>query len=192
MPPISTVMHFGKIFIESQDEIDIPNFVLGIVSPSTFNDDQLEELHNFDEDGNLDVREFYEQFNFKTMNLKEKSIRLGYYCHLWFDEYYKFNASKLTIHNKCNLSEEELISAVKKLLLYYDKKAIGNFYDKYVEDIKTLGVKTFDLVDIEKTKKVLFEYLNEKAPLDVKTNLIKEDQYMELIRAGCSKIINSL
>ena len=77
-------------------------------------------------------------------------------------------------------------------MLYYDKKAIGNFYDKYIEDIKTLGVKTFDLVDIEKTKKVLFEYLNEKAPLDVKTNLIKEDQYMELIRAGCSKIINSL
>ena len=75
MPPISTIMHFGKIFIESQDEIDIPCFMIGIISPSTFNDDELEELHNFDEDGNLDVREFYEQFNFKIMSEQNNVIR---------------------------------------------------------------------------------------------------------------------
>ena len=192
MPPISTIMHFGKIFIESQDKVDIPNFMIGMISPGTFNDDELEELHNFDEDGNLDVREFYEQFNFKTMNLKEKSIRLGYYCHLWFDEYYKFNASRLTIHNKLNLNDEELRRAVKELLLYYDNKVIGNFYEKYIEDINTVDTKTFEMIDIEKSKKILFEYLNEEKPADVMTNLIKEEQYMSLIKAGCSKIINSL
>lgn len=184
MPPISTIMHFGKIFIESQDKVDIPNFMIGIISPGTFNDDELEELHNFDEDGNLDVREFYEQFNFTNMNLKEKSIRLGYYCHLWFDEYYKFNASKLTIHNKLNLNDQELRRAVKDLLLYYDNKAIGNFYEKYIEDINTVDTKTFEIIDIEKSKKILFEYLNEKKPIDAMTNLIKEEQYMSLIKAG--------
>ena len=192
MPPISTIMHFGKIFIESQDEIDIPNFMIGIISPSTFNDDELEELHNFDEDGNLDVREFYEQFNFETMNLQEKSIILGYYCHLWFDEYYKFNASRLTIHNKLNLSDEELSSAVKNLIIYYDNKIIGGFYGRYIEDIKTVDNKTFELIDTDKSKKILLKYLNEKVPDDVITSLIKEEQYMSFIKAGCGKIIKSL
>lgn len=192
MPPISTIMHFGKIFIESQYEIDIPNFIIGIISPCTFNYDELEEMHNFDEDGNLDVREFYEQFNFKTMTLKEKSIILGYYCHLWFDEYYKFNASRLTIHNKLNLSDEELSSAVKNLIIYYDNKAVGSFFEKYIEDIKTVDTKAIELIDIDKTKKILFEHMNEKKPDDVITKLIKEEQYMSFIRAGCSKIIKSL
>lgn len=192
MPPISTIMHFGKIFIESQDEIDIPNFMIGIISPSTFNDDELEELHNFDEDGNLDVREFYEQFNFKTMNVKEKSIILGYYCHLWFDEYYKFNASKLTIHNNLDLSDEALSSAVKNLLNYYDNKAIGSFFEKYIEDIKAVDTKTIDLINIDKTKEILLEYLREKTPHEVITNLIKEEQYMSFVKAGCGKIIKSL
>jgi hypothetical protein len=192
MPPISTIMHFGKIFIESQDEIDIPCFMIGIISPSTFNDDELEELHNFDEDGNLDVREFYEQFNFETMNLQEKSIILGYYCHLWFDEYYKFNASRLTIHNKLNLSDEELSSAVKNLIIYYDNKIIGGFYGRYIEDIKTVDNKTFELIDTDKSKKILLKYLNEKVPDDVITSLIKEEQYMSFIKAGCGKIIKSL
>ena len=192
MPPISTIMHFGKIFIESQDEIDIPCFMIGIISPRTFNDDELEELHNFDEDGNLDVREFYEQFNFETMNLQEKSIILGYYCHLWFDEYYKFNASRLTIHNKLNLSDEELSSAVKNLIIYYDNKIIGGFYGRYIEDIKTVDNKTFELIDTDKSKKILLKYLNEKVPDDVITSLIKEEQYMSFIKAGCGKIIKSL
>ena len=192
MPPLSTIMHFGKIFIENQDEINIPNFMIGIISPSTFNDDELEELHNFDEDGNLDVREFYEQFNFKIMSLQEKSVILGYYCHLWFDEYYKYNASRLTIHNKLNLSDEELGSAIKKLIIYYDRKAVGSFYEQYIEDIKTVEATTFELIDTDETKKVLFEYLNEKAPENVITSLIKEEQYMSFIKAGCGKIIKSL
>ena len=192
MPPISTIMHFGKIFIESQDEIDIPCFMIGIISPGTFNYDELEELHNFDEDGNLDVRDFYEQFDFKTMSLQERSIILGYYCHLWFDEYYKFNASRLTVHNRMNLSDEELSLAVKNLIIYYDKKAVGNFYEKHTEDIKTVDNSTFDLIDTDKSKKILLEYLSEKTPDNVITSLIKEEQYISLIKAGCGKIIKSL
>ena len=192
MPPISTVMHFGKKFMESYDKVDIPNFIIGIILPSTLNDDQLEELHNVDEDGNIDVREFYEKFDFKTMSLKDSSIVLGYYCHLWLDEYYKFNASKLKIHNKQNLKGEELNSAVKNLLNYYDKKAIGSFYEKYTEDIKAVQSYIFAASNIDNSKKKLLEYLNETVPDEVITGLIKEEQYMSFIREGCSKIIKSL
>ena len=192
MPPISTIMHFGKIFIESYDKVDIPNFIIGIILPGTLNYDQLEELHNVDEDGNIDVREFYEKFDFNTMSLKDSSVVLGYYCHLWLDEYYKFNASKLKIHNKKNLKGEELNSAVKNLLNYYDKKAVGSFYEQYAEDIKFVDSKMFTAIDIDSSKKKLLEYLNETVPEEVITGLIKEEQYMSFIREGCSKIIKSL
>ncbi len=192
MPPISTIMHFGKIFIESYDKVDIPNFIIGIILPGTLNDDQLEELHNVDEDGNIDVREFYEKFDFNTISLKDSSVVLGYYCHLWLDEYYKFNASKLKIHNKKNLKGEELNSAVKNLLNYYDKKAVGSFYEQYAEDIKFVDSKMFTAIDIDSSKKKLLEYLNETVPEEVITGLIKEEQYMSFIREGCSKIIKSL
>jgi len=63
MPPISSHMHFGKIFVEnSDDEIDIKSFLIGIVAPDTiYDEDDFEDIHCLDEDGNIDVREFYEQ-----------------------------------------------------------------------------------------------------------------------------------
>jgi len=197
MPPISTNMHFGKIFIEnSEDEIDIPSFFIGIVSPDTINEDDFEELHSFDEDGNIDVREFYEQFNFKKLNIVEKSFVLGYYCHLWFDEYYKFNASKLTIHNNLEWSDNELGAAVKNLLKYYDHKSINNFFEKYVDDIdkfnKKMTSKEINAVDINKSKEKIQEFLRENIFDIVYPQLIEEDEYMSFIKNGCSKIMKSL
>ena len=197
MPPISTNMHFGKIFIEnSEDEIDIPSFIMGIVSPDTFNEDDLEELHSFDEDGNVDVREFYEQFNFKKLNVSQKSFVLGYYCHLWFDEYYKFNASKLTIHNNLELNDKELGSAVKNTLRYYDYKAINNFFEKYLINIDTFDIKInlneISSFNIKKSKEKIMEFLRDNKSESIYPHLIEEDEYMRFIKNGFSKIMKSL
>jgi len=197
MPPISTNMHFGKIFIEnSEDEIDIPSFILGIVSPDTINEDDFEELHSFDEDGNIDVREFYEQFNFKKLSAVQKSFILGYYCHLWFDEYYKFNASKLTIHNNLELSDKELGSAVKNTLKHYDHKAINNFFEKYINEINEFNIKInlkeINGVNIKKSKEKIQEFLIDTVSDIIYPQLIEEDEYMNFIKKGCSKIMKSL
>lgn len=197
MPPISTNMHFGKIFIEnSDDEIDIPSFILGIVSPDTINDDDFEELHSFDEDGNIDVREFYEQFNFKKLSVVQKSFVLGYYCRLWFDEYYKFNASKLTIHNNLELSDKELSAAVKNALKHYDHKAINDFFEKYVNEINKfdikINLKEINGVNIKKSKEKIQEFLIDNVSDIIYPQLIEEDEYMNFIKNGCSKIMKSL
>ncbi|MGB4440324.1 MAG: zinc dependent phospholipase C family protein [Sedimentibacter sp.] len=197
MPPISTNMHFGKIFIEnSEDEIDMPSFIIGIVSPDTINEDDFEELHSFDEDGNMDVREFYEQFNFKKLNIVQKSFVLGYYCHLWFDEYYKFNASKLTIHNNLELSDKELGVAVKNILRCYDYKAINNFFEKYTDNINEfnfkINLKEINGVNIKKSKEKIQEFLRDKTSDIIYPQLIEEDEYMRFIKNGCSKIMKSL
>ncbi|MEL7648234.1 MAG: hypothetical protein AAGU76_09090 [Sedimentibacter sp.] len=197
MPPISTNMHFGKIFIEnSEDEIDIRSFILGIASPDTFNEDDFEEMHSFDEDGNVDVREFYEQFNLKKLNVTEKSFVLGYYCHLWFDEYYKFNASKLTVHNSLELSDEEMGTALKSTLRHYDYKAINNFFEKYVKDIDSydlkMGLKEFSEVNMKKSKEKIQEFLRGSKSEIIYPQLIEEDEYMRFIKNGYSKIKKSL
>ncbi len=197
MPPISTNMHFGKLFIENSNiELDIPSFIIGLMSPDTINVDDFEELHTFDEDGNIDVREFYEQFNFKKLNIVQKSIVLGYYCHLWFDEYYKFNASKLTLHNNVELTDEELGKAVKTLLKYYDYKAINNFYEAYIEDIslynEKINLEEISCISIKESKDKVKEFINDKQISVNYPQLIEEREYMSLINKGFSKIMKSL
>lgn len=197
MPPISTNMHFGKLFIEkSESELHIPSFIVGMVSPETIDEDDFEDLHTFDEDGNMDVREFYEQFDFKNLNLKEKSFVLGYYCHLWFDEYYKFNASKLTVYNNPDLTDEELSLAVKSTLRNYDSKYINNFFGKYIKEIadfeEDIKIKELGGICIKKAKDKIADFLSEDVPESVCPQLIDEHEYMSLMKNGCSKIMKSL
>ncbi|MGD9568979.1 MAG: hypothetical protein AB7V48_11775 [Sedimentibacter sp.] len=197
MPPISTNMHFGKLFIEnSKRKIHIPSFILGIISPETINEEDFEDFHTQDEDGNIDVRDFYEQFDFNNLNLIQQSFILGYYSHLWFDEYYKFNASKLTIHNNVDLTDEELGTAVKSLLKHYDNKAINNFFEKYIKDIEQfnteLNLKEIEGICINKSKDKIREFLKETVPNVTYPQLIEEQEYMGFIKNGCSKIMKSL
>jgi hypothetical protein len=190
-------MHFGKIFIENSDEeIDIKSYILGIVSPDTIDDDDFEDFHCLDEDGNVDVREFYEKFDLKKLNIQQKSFILGYYCRLWFDEYYKFNASKLIIHNYRDLCDEELISAIKNIFKYYDDKAIGNYYELLKREIKNYNIK-IDLkemrgININKAKEILVDYFKELTPKSIYSDLIIEEEYIKFMKNSCQKIIKSL
>lgn len=197
MPPISTNMHFGKLFIEnSKIKIDVPSFVIGIASPDTIDEDDFDNLHTFDEDGNIDVREFYEQFNFTELNVKQKSFILGYYCHVWFDEYYKFNASKIKIHNSVDLTDDELGKAVKSILKFYDNKAINNFFEKYKNEISSfeldLNLTVIEGVNIKKSKEKIMEFFKDTIPEVEYPMLIIEQEYMNFIKNGCSKIMRSL
>ncbi len=197
MPPISTNMHFGKLFIENfKAGIHVPSFIIGMMSPDTITEDDFEEMHTFDEDGNIDVREFYEKFNLNKLNNVQKSFILGYYCHLWFDEYYKFNASKLTLHNSVDLSDDELGAAVGTILRYYDSKAINNFFEKYIKEIvefnSNINLKELGSISIKNSKEKIIEFLNEHVPEVTYPNLIEEQEYMSFIKSGCSKIMKSL
>ena len=69
MPLISTHLHFGKNLIESSaEEVDIRSFIIGMMSPDTYDDDTFEEIHSLDDDGNLDIREFYEKFDLNKLD----------------------------------------------------------------------------------------------------------------------------
>lgn len=196
MPSISTHMHFGKVLIEKIDnDIDLLSYTMGLASPKTIFD-EIDEYHTLDEDGNIDVREFYEKFNIKELPLESKSFVLGYYSNLWLEEYYKFNASKLTIHNKEELSDEELIYALENTVKYYDIVAVGDFYRKIKDSINSynpnLNLKETKYINFSEVKKILADYFNEIAPLNTHKELINEDEYNSFINKSCSKFLKSL
>ena len=198
MPRISTHMHFGKLLLESSDDdVDIHSFILGMTAPDAFTDDKtFEQYHYVDEDGDISVRDFYESFDWSKFNLKQKSFVLGYYGHLWFDEYYKFNASKLTVHNNNDLSNEELGHAIKNLLLYYDNKVIDGFYDKIKEDFKNcnlkLQIEKLDKINLNKANKLVIDFFNMKTSDRIDTKLIIEEEYLKFIYKSVNKFLNSL
>ena len=193
MPSISTHLHFGKVLLENNKDIDLLNFTIGLVAPETIYDN-LDDYHTLDEDGNIDVREFYEKFNFKNLSLEAKSFILGYYSNLWLEEYYKFNASKLTVHNKEELSDEELIKALDDTVRYYDTNAIGNFFDKIKNSINNykFNINEIQYINIHEAKSLLNDYFNQKYPNKSHNELIDEHEYISFISKSCNKFLKSL
>ncbi len=198
MPRISTHMHFGKLLLESSDDdVDIHSFIIGLVAPDTFTDDKaFEHYHYVDEDGDISVKEFYESFEWGKFNLKQKSFVLGYYCHLWLDEYYKFNASKLTLHNNNDLPNDELGHAVKNVLFYYDKKVINGFYDKIKDNFKDynlrLDIEKLNAIDLNRANQFVLDFLNTSVADSIDTDLIEEEEYLKFIYKSVDKFLNSL
>ncbi len=196
MPSISTHLHFGKVLLEHNDnDVDLLSYIMGLASPKTIFD-EIDEYHTLDEDGNIDVREFYEKFNIKELSLESKSFVLGYYSNLWLEEYYKFNARKLIIHNKEELSDEELILALENTVRYYDIAAVGDFYKKIKDSINdynpNLNLNEIKYIDLNEVKKILIDYFNEVTPLITIKELMEEDEYNNFINRSCSKFLKSL
>lgn len=196
MPSISTHLHFGKVLLENNNnDIDLLSYIMGLASPKTIFD-EIDEYHTLDEDGNIDVREFYEKFNIKELSLESKSFVLGYYSNLWLEEYYKFNARKLTIHNKEELSDEELILALENTVRFYDIAAIADFYKKIKDSINdynpNLNLNEIKYIDLNEVKKILIDYFNEVTPIITNKELMDEDEYNNFINKSCSKFLKSL
>jgi hypothetical protein len=203
MPQLSTHLHFTKLLAENtDDDVHLCSFLLGIVSPDTFPDKESYYDYHFleenDEDGDddIDVREFYERFNFKKMDKLTKSFVIGYYAHLWLDEYFKFNSSKLTLNNEFDLSDKQLSKSVKELMRLFDEEITNNYFDGIMKEIEGFNLdlkhKALKHVDIEKSKKLLFETYNEKKPSDVHEELLDRDEYKKLMKKSVKRFFKSL
>lgn len=196
MPTLSMHMHFGKIILENiTQNINKINFVFGLLSPITIYD-KLSNYHSHDEDGNIDIREFYEKFDLNNLTLNAKSYVLGYYSGLWLEEYNKFNTNKLTVHNRQNLSDENLSYELDNLVKYYDIKAIGDYYNdiknsinNYTQDYSLSEIK---YIDINAVKQLILSFFDEKIAEKMHYELIDESEYNAFLEKSCNKILNSL
>lgn len=203
MPQLSTHLHFTKLLVENTDEeVHLCSFLLGIVSPDTFPDmESYYDYHFLEEkdengDDDIDVREFYERFNFKNMTKQTKWFVIGYYAHLWLDEYFKFNSSKLTLNNEFDLPDSKLSKSVKELMRLFDEEITDNFFDDIIKEIKNynieLKLKVLKHVDINKSKELLFETYFEKKPTDVHEELLDRAEYKKLMKKSVKRFFKSM
>src|SRR6056297_493485 len=203
MDQLSNHLHFAKLVLENiQDDIEIPPFLLGITAPDTYTNNKtylkyhyIKERDNGDDD--IDVHEFYEKFNFNKLSKSIKWFVIGYYAHLWFDEYIKFNTNKLTLRNNEGLEDKELSKCIKDLFKHYDRQVTEDYYDstvkKNIENYKlNLNLKPLKFIKIDKCKDVLLKELSKGTENDIKEDLIYKEEYLELIDNSVIKFLKSL
>ncbi|MDW7667207.1 MAG: hypothetical protein SCJ93_00150 [Bacillota bacterium] len=203
MAQLSTHLHFAKLVLENiQDDIEVPPFLLGITAPDTYTNNKtylkyhyIKDRDNGDDD--IDVHEFYEKFNFKKLSKSLKWFVVGYYAHLWFDEYIKFNTNRLTLRNNEGLEDKELSQCIKDLFKHYDRQITEDYYDdtmkNNLENFKlNLNLKPLKFIKVEKCKEVLLTELSKGPVNDIKEDLIYKEDYLELIDNSVVKFLKSL
>ncbi|MFO7887599.1 MAG: hypothetical protein R6U59_04705 [Eubacteriales bacterium] len=203
MAQLSTHLHFAKLIIENiQDDIEVPPFLLGISAPDTYSNNKtylkyhyIKDRENGDDD--IDVHEFYEKFNFNKLEKSKKWFVIGYYAHLWFDEYIKFNTNRLTLRNNEGLNGKELSQHIKDLFKHYDRQITEEYYDKNIkekiENYKlNLNLKPLKFIKINKCKEILLSELDKGPKYDIREDLIYKDEYLELIDNSVIKFLKSL
>jgi len=203
MAQLSTHLHFAKLVIENvQDEIEVPPFLLGITAPDTYNTNKtylkyhyIKDRDNGDDD--IDVHEFYEKFNLNKLSKSLKWFVIGYYAHLWFDEYIKFNTNRLTLRNNEGLEDKELSKCIKDLFKHYDRQVTEDYYNstvkKNIENFKlNLNLKPLKFIKVDRCKEVLMNELSKGPVNDVKEDLIYKEDYLDLIDNSVEKFLKSL
>lgn len=203
MAQLSTHLHFAKLVIENiQDDIEVPPFLLGITAPDTYANNKtylkyhyIKDRDNGDDD--IDVHEFYEKFNFNKLSKSLKWFVIGYYAHLWFDEYIKFNTNRLTLRNNEGLEDKELSQCIRDLFKHYDRQITEDYYDntmkKNIENYKLiLNLKPLKFIKIDRCKEALLAELSKGPVNDIKEGLIYEEDYLKLIDSSVIKFLKSL
>ncbi|HCX02843.1 MAG TPA: hypothetical protein DHM42_00030 [Clostridiales bacterium] len=203
MAQLSTHLHFAKLVIENiQDDIEVPPFLLGITAPDTYTNNKtylkyhyIKDRDNGDDD--IDVHEFYEKFNLSKLSNSHKWFVIGYYAHLWFDEYIKFNSNRLTLRNNEGLSDSELSQCIKDLFKHYDRQITEDYYGtnikKTIESFDlNLNLKTLKFIKINRCKEVLLNELSKGPKNVIREDLIYKDEYLELIDNSVEKFLKSL
>ncbi|MBN2285287.1 MAG: hypothetical protein JXQ26_00085 [Tissierellales bacterium] len=202
MPQMSTHLHFAKLLKENaDDDVHLCSFLMGIAAPDTYPDEEAyDDFHFIEDDGNedddIDVREFYEKFDFKKMDIREKWFIIGYYAHLWLDEYIKFNTSKLTLNNDQDLPDQELTHAVVETMRLFDYEVTEGYFDEVIKEIDRsdfkISSKLLSHVDLDKAKQLIKETYYSQKPTINYGQLLDKDEYVNLINKSVNRFFKSL
>ena len=135
MPNISTHINFIRILTNKHfDAFDIKFLILGSIAPnyySIFNDIPKECLSHFKENQNdkCDLTKFKLNLSNKSLSYSEESFAMGYYIHLWLDNYFDTNIEKFFL-SKYNLRTLDSHVIINENIKNYDIKSIVDFISK--------------------------------------------------------------
>lgn len=193
MPNISTHINFIRILTNKHfDAFDIKFLILGSIAPnyySIFNDIPKECLSHFKENQNdkCDLTKFKLNLSNKSLRYSEESFAMGYYIHLWLDNYFDTNIEKFFL-SKYNLRTLDSHVIINENIKNYDIKSIVDFISK-ITVIET-PFKDFLPIKLNKSINIFndFKYkcLNKNFNTICPT-IFHEDDYINFINE-CSDI----
>ncbi|WP_291580681.1 zinc dependent phospholipase C family protein [Clostridium sp. UBA6640] len=196
MPEINTHMAFANILnSELIENLENNYFLLGNIAPDCF----LHKSNNY-----LDCKAHYKSsvnsscqcelfLKDKCLDVtnEEKSFILGYYSHLWLDNYANENGHILTASVLVNGNNEEAKEKFLKNLLFYDNKIIDNKLN--LEKInKTIfkDFKNYYMVSEKDMKMVFNKYVTILKESSKYSNflVLKEKKYISFLTLASSKL----
>ncbi|GAA0122534.1 hypothetical protein UT300018_18500 [Clostridium faecium] len=199
MPNINTHIAFTEILhFELSEKLENSYFLLGNIAPDCFlykNNNYLNCKAHYKNDinNNCQCKLFLKDKCFNVTN-EEKSFILGYYSHLWLDNYFTNNEHILRTYvtTKDNTVRKKSFS---QNLLFYDNKIINNKLN--IDEINSTVFKYFKnhYVVSEKDMKKIFndciklfeESVNYKDFL-----VLDEEKYINFLNLASSKLLKDI
>lgn len=190
MPNISTHINFLR-FLRNKyfKELDINFLTLGSIAPNyyvIFNDANKSCLSHFKEDSSkkCNLTKFRLNLSNKKLNYIEKSFAMGYYTHLWLDNYFDENIERFLI-SKSNIETYVSHVIINENIKNYDMKLIIDFISK----INILDSSFTDFLPVKLNKSITifndFKYKclckNFNTPCPI---IITQNDYIKFIN-GC-------
>ncbi|MDU2489118.1 MAG: zinc dependent phospholipase C family protein [Clostridium celatum] len=193
MPNISTHINFLRILKNKYfNELDINFLTLGSIAPNyyvIFNDTNKSCLSHFKEDSSekCNLTKFRLNLSNKKLNYLEKSFAMGYYTHLWLDNYFDENIERFFI-SKSNIETYGSHVILNENIKNYDIKLIIDFISKI--NIIDSSFKDFLPIKLNKSINIFndFKYkclnknFNTACPI-----IITENDYIRFINV-CSNV----
>ncbi|MDU4980300.1 MAG: zinc dependent phospholipase C family protein, partial [Clostridium celatum] len=190
---ISTHINFLRILKNKYfNELDINFLTLGSIAPNyyvIFNDTNKSCLSHFKEDSSekCNLTKFRLNLSNKKLNYLEKSFAMGYYTHLWLDNYFDENIERFFI-SKSNIETYGSHVILNENIKNYDIKLIIDFISKI--NIIDSSFKDFLPIKLNKSINIFndFKYkcLNKNFNTDCPI-IITENDYIRFIN-GCSNV----
>lgn len=192
MPNISTQINFIRILTNKNfNDFDINFLTLGSIAPNyyaIFNDINKECISHFKKNINdkCDLNKFNLNISNKNLNYLERSFAIGYYIHLWLDNYFDENIKKFFFENCTVKSFKSVI--LNENIKNYDVKPLLNFITKI--NIKNSSFNDFLPININKSIRIFndFKYKCLNKNLDIKYPIILNEYDYNTFLNNCSDI----
>lgn len=189
MPNISTHINFIKCLINNNlKDYDINYLTLGSVAPDyyiVFNNDEKGCISHFkkiiSETSNLDY--FKNKFSNIDFTHQEKSYILGYYAHLWLDNYFYYNNDNLIVNiDFSNFTPFIINRFIKENIRVYDLRTSLHFISNINIEYSNLDISNNILpIPINKALHIWndfkFKSMNKSLELNCPDVLSTEDYY---------------
>ncbi len=201
MPDKSTHLNFSVLYLlKSKVNFNPSTLILGTLAPdlvweqtqdSLDIDEEFKKSHFLDDDKKVDLHGYTQFINFpKIKDINEKSFFIGYYCHLWLDNYFESKGKELISENIDSIDKKK---TAKNNIMHYNIENTREFFNNLIVEESFDIFKGFESITFDRLYKSYSNYIEFTLSISsVSSNdqiLIEKSRYDSFINEALSKFI---